>query len=84
MWEEKDNKLTKTFRFPDFRQAFVFMEQVAEVADTLDHHPWWSNSYNIVEFRLSTHDSGDIVTEKDHQLASEIDNIYNQLSSSAS
>lgn len=83
MWIESDNKLTRTFQFSDFRAAFVFMEQVAEIAEALDHHPWWSNSYNIVEFKLSTHSAGDVVTDKDHQLASEIDRVYNQLSSSA-
>lgn len=83
MWTENNNQLTKTFRFSDFREAFVFMEQVAELADSMDHHPWWSNSYNIVEIKLSTHSAGNVVTEKDHHLASEIDRVYNQLSSSS-
>lgn len=83
MWAIQDNKLTRTFKFTDFREAFVFMEQVAEIADTLDHHPWWANSYNIVEFKLSTHSAGDTVTDKDYQLAAEIDIVYNQLSSNS-
>ena len=39
----------------------------------MNHHPLWTNVYNTVEFWLSTHDAGDVVTEKDHQLAKKID-----------
>jgi len=75
MWTEQDNKLVKEFRFPDFKAAFAFMTKVAAVAEELQHHPDWSNSYNRVTIRLSTHDAGNIVTEKDRQLADKIDSI---------
>ena len=75
MWIEEDNKLKKTFRFDNFIEAFGFMTRVAFVAEKMDHHPNWSNVYNSVSFELNTHDAGDIVTEKDHKLAAEIDKL---------
>ena len=72
-WIEEDNKLKKTFKFNDFIEAFGFMSSVAIVAEKMNHHPNWSNVYNMVSFELNTHDAGDIVTEKDHALAKEID-----------
>ncbi len=76
MWEETNNRLRREFEFKDFQEAFAFMAKVAEKIDELDHHPTWSNMYNKVSFALSTHDQGDIVTEKDRALAKAIDVIY--------
>jgi 4a-hydroxytetrahydrobiopterin dehydratase len=76
MWNEEDNKLQRTFTFKDFQEAFGFMTRVALVAEKMDHHPYWINVYNKVEFALSTHDAGDVVTEKDKKLAAAIDKIY--------
>lgn len=73
MWTEQNQALCRTFRFANFREAWAFMQRVAAVAERLDHHPWWVNSYNTVEFRLSTHDAGDRVTERDYELARAID-----------
>lgn len=75
MWEEENNQLCRTFLFKDFSEAFAFMTRVAMLAEMYDHHPWWSNVYNKVEIRLTTHDAGNEVTEKDHHLADEIDRI---------
>lgn len=75
MWEEKNNRLTKTFQFKDFVEAFGFMTKVALVAEKMDHHPSWTNVYNRVSFELSTHEAGDIVTDKDRKLAKEIDKL---------
>lgn len=75
MWQEKDNQLQRSFRFRDFSEAFAFMTRVALLAEKMDHHPYWINVYNSVEIRLSTHDAGDIITEKDHKLAEAIDKI---------
>jgi 4a-hydroxytetrahydrobiopterin dehydratase len=77
MWQEEDNKLKKSYSFKDFREAFAFMNKVADVVNEMDHHPYWTNMYNKVSFELNTHDAGDVVTEKDHELASAIDRIYN-------
>jgi len=75
MWTEKDNKLSKTFKFLDFTQAFGFMTKVAIEAEKMNHHPNWSNVYNIVEINLTTHDAGNIVTERDRQLSEIIDRL---------
>ena len=74
-WKEKKKKLYKKFQFKNFSEAFAFMTRVALAAEKMDHHPEWKNVYNIVEFWLSTHDAGDIVTEKDRTLAKKIDGI---------
>ena len=65
MWLKENNKLKKTFEFKDFTQAFGFMTKVAIEAEKLNHHPDWSNVYNKVTINLSTHDAGNIITEKD-------------------
>jgi 4a-hydroxytetrahydrobiopterin dehydratase len=78
MWIEKDNQLCRSFSFTDFRQAFLFMTQVAEVAEAHNHHPWWSNVYNQVDIRLTTHDAGDVVTDKDRRLAEAIDLLWEE------
>jgi 4a-hydroxytetrahydrobiopterin dehydratase len=75
MWEEKDNKLYRKFVFKNFSEAFAFMTRVAIEAEKMDHHPNWSNVWNTVEIWLNTHSAGNIVTEKDHQLAKRIDNL---------
>ena len=48
LWTEKENKLVGTFEFNDFMEAFAFMTQVALVAEKMNHHPEWSNSFNKV------------------------------------
>ena len=75
MWEEKENKLVRSFVFKDFSTAFAFMTRVALIAEKMDHHPFWTNVYNKVEIQLSTHDAGDIITDKDRQLAKAIDEL---------
>lgn len=73
MWEEKDNSLYRKIQFKNFNEAFGFMTQVALIAEKMDHHPKWTNVWNTVEIWLSTHDAGDVVTDKDRKLASKID-----------
>ncbi len=75
MWKEKDNQLVKKFEFQDFSEAFAFMTRVALLAEKHNHHPYWINVWNRVEIYLSTHDAGDIVTEKDRKLADAIDKL---------
>lgn len=75
MWKEKDNKLTRVFKFDDFIQAFGFMARVAIVAEKMDHHPNWSNAYNTVTIELTTHDAGNTITDKDRKLAAAIDQV---------
>ena len=73
MWKETENTLYRKFEFKDFSEAFAFMTRVALLAEKMDHHPKWTNTYNIVEMWLNTHDAGDLVTGKDHKLAAGID-----------
>ena len=75
MWKETENKLYRKFQFKNFSEAFAFMTRVAMEAEKMDHHPLWTNVYNTVEVWLSTHDAGDIVTDKDHKLAAKIDQL---------
>lgn len=64
--------ITRTFDFKDFNEAFGFMTRVALRAETMDHHPEWSNVYRTVVVTLATHDAGG-VTEKDIELAKFMD-----------
>lgn len=73
MWNEENNNLYRKFQFKDFTEAFGFMAQVALIAEKMDHHPRWTNVWNTVEIWLTTHDAGNVVTEKDRKLASQID-----------
>ncbi|MBL7722969.1 MAG: 4a-hydroxytetrahydrobiopterin dehydratase [Chitinophagaceae bacterium] len=75
MWEEKNNTLYKKFQFNNFSEAFAFMTRVAMEAEKMDHHPLWTNVWNTVEIWLSTHDAGNIVTDKDRKLAAKIDTL---------
>ena len=74
-YDEARDALTRSFLFADFSEAFAFMTRVALEAEKMDHHPLWTNVYNTVEIWLSTHDAGDIVTDKDHKLAAKIDHL---------
>lgn len=75
MWQNQNGKLYQKFVFKDFKQAVVFLNQVAEISDKMNHHPKINNTYNTVELWLSTHEAGDTVTEKDQQLADEISKL---------
>ena len=75
-WKEENNKLVASLTFKDFVQAFAFMTEVAIHAEKINHHPTWTNTYNKIDFQLSTHDAGNTVTQKDKDLASIIDKIY--------
>jgi 4a-hydroxytetrahydrobiopterin dehydratase len=75
MWKEENSALHKTFTFNDFRSAWSFMMQVAFLAEEMNHHPEWSNVYNKVTIKLTTHDAGNTVTAKDRALAAAIDKL---------
>lgn len=75
MWKEDNDQLVKYFEFVDFKEAFEFLIKVAEESEKMDHHPTIINTYNKVEVRLCTHSAGNKVTEKDHILSRQIDNI---------
>jgi 4a-hydroxytetrahydrobiopterin dehydratase len=75
MWTNDNNVLYKKFEFKNFSEAFAFMTRVAIEAEKMDHHPKWTNVYNKVEIWLTTHDAGNIITEKDKKLAAKIDGL---------
>ena len=75
MWQEKNDQLSRSFKFRDFKEAFAFMTKVALIAEKMDHHPNWSNTYNTVDIHLNTHDAGNKITDKDRKLAAEIDKL---------
>jgi 4a-hydroxytetrahydrobiopterin dehydratase len=75
MWTNDNNVLYKKFEFKNFSAAFAFMTRVAIEAEKMDHHPKWTNVYNKVEIWLTTHDAGNIITEKDKKLAALIDGL---------
>src|ERR1700722_12255574 len=75
MWQETKHGLYKQFVFADFKEAFVFMTKVAEIAERLNHHPRWENQWNVVQIWLSTDEDKQRVTDKDKELASEIDKL---------
>ena len=72
-WEIKDGKLQKIFKFSNFVEAFGFMTKIALEAEKINHHPEWTNVYNTVSVKLSTHDT-DGITDYDIKLAKIIDN----------
>jgi 4a-hydroxytetrahydrobiopterin dehydratase len=74
-WKEINNELCKEFKFNNFIDAFAFMTKVAIIAEKMNHHPYWENVYNKVTIKLSTHDAGDVITEKDRLLSSKIDEL---------
>lgn len=75
-WEEKANKLNRTFLFKDFTSAMEFVNKIAELAESQNHHPDIFISYNKVALMLCTHDAGHKITEKDRKMAQEISAIY--------
>ncbi|MEO6014310.1 MAG: 4a-hydroxytetrahydrobiopterin dehydratase [Devosia sp.] len=68
------DSIVRDFKFKDFSEAFAFMTRVALLAQAADHHPEWSNVYNKVSIKLTTHDEGG-VSDKDVKLAAEIDKL---------
>lgn len=72
--DAKRDAISKTFRFKTFVEAFGFMTQAAIHAEKLNHHPEWSNVYNTVDVKLTTHDAGGL-TELDAKLAKRMDGL---------
>lgn len=73
-WTFQENCICKTFVFTNFSETLAFMVQVGMIAEKRNHHPDWTNRYNKVFIRLTTHDQGG-VTDKDFELAFEIDRL---------
>lgn len=74
VYDEAAGAISHVFKFKDFSEAFAFMSRVALAAEKAGHHPDWSNSYNSVTIRLTTHDAGGL-SARDVALAQAIDKI---------
>lgn len=74
-WGTEGDKIGKDFTFDNFKEALAFIVKVGLEAEIQGHHPELFNVYNSVSIKLSTHDAGDKVTQKDFELASAIENI---------
>jgi 4a-hydroxytetrahydrobiopterin dehydratase len=73
MWKQVEDVLVAKLEFKNFVDAFAFMTDVAALAEDHNHHPEWSNAYNRVTIRLTTHDAGNKVTDKDRKLSKAIE-----------
>ena len=71
-WKFRDDGIRKTYTFPSFRSAIVFVNRVATIADEVDHHPDITIRYDKVSLKLWSHDAGG-VTERDLKLAERVD-----------
>lgn len=71
-WTHKADGIERHYKFADFVEAFAFMTRVALLAEKADHHPEWSNVYNKVDIRLTTHDASGL-SKRDFALAQAID-----------
>ena len=74
-WKCQDNRLTSSFKLSDFETAVVVINEIAEVAKRMDHHPRLTNTYDRLDFSLCTHSVNDKVTSYDIILAKEISAI---------
>ena len=73
-WSLQEGKLYREYEFADFVEAFGFMTRAALAAERMNHHPEWSNVYNRVTVRLTTHDAGGI-TDRDLKLAGTLNDL---------
>lgn len=76
-WTEDGDAITKRFEFADFAAAIAFMKRAAGPIDEMNHHPEWTNVYNRVDVRLTSHDTG-AVTDRDLRLAGVLDELAQQ------
>ncbi len=73
-WIYTDNVIEKKFVFKNFPEAMATVNKIALVAEEMNHHPEWTNVYNKLTIRLSTHDSNGVTT-KDIRLAHAIESL---------
>ena len=74
-WNESNYELTKTFVFKSFLEAIHWMVKASFEMEKHNHHAIWTNEYNKVHVRLTTHDAGNTITQKDRELAAALDMI---------
>lgn len=76
-WDYSNNAIHTEYEFDNFKDCFSAMSRIAFECEALNHHPEWSNVYNILRISVSTHDAGG-VTEKDFKLAAAIEAIVEE------
>lgn len=77
-WTFAEDKLSREYRFESFTEAMGFIAEMAFACEKANHHPELFNVYSRVEIGLTTHDAGDKVTQKDVDLAAELEKIANK------
>jgi len=77
-WTIQNNALVRVFEVLDYDSAFDFADEIRMVADELDHHPEITINVTTVTVRSSTHSAGNVVTEKDVELATVLNQIYEE------
>jgi 4a-hydroxytetrahydrobiopterin dehydratase len=75
-WTEENNKLIAEFTFRRLSPSVGLHDRSGDLAERKNHHPVWTNVWNKVNISLTTHDEGDIITEKDRKMADSINKIY--------
>jgi 4a-hydroxytetrahydrobiopterin dehydratase len=83
-WSENNASLDLDLLFKDFSTAWAFMTEVAMYAEKVNHHPTWTNTYNHVSIKLSTHDAGNTITDKDRKMAAWIGKLLEKYASVSS
>ena len=77
-WTFAEDKLSREYRFANFTEAMGFINEMAFACEKANHHPELFNVYSRVEIGLTTHDTGNKVTQKDVDLAAELEKIANK------
>lgn len=78
-WKEVNQTLEKTFEFATFEDAMHFMQLASPFISAKNHHPTWTNTYNRIEVKLTTHDAGNTITQYDRELAKVLDEVYSAM-----
>lgn len=74
-WSEHHNALVREFQFEAYLDGLAFVQRVAELAELVQHHPHITIDYTTVRISLQTHDEGNVVTEKDLEMAGAINKL---------
>ena len=77
MWKEEKGKLVKNYEFNDFKEAILFINAIAKVCESENHHPEIYNVFSTVKLAFCTHDADNSITEKDYKLTRLIDELKN-------
>lgn len=78
MWQETKHGLYKQFNFDNFKEAWEFMTEVAEIAEEFQHHPRWENEWSVVQIWLITHEGDQKITDKDREMSKAIDALLEE------